>query len=76
MAQLDQIEGTLIMHFSHAITQDQELGMDFIKYARANKREALQPFNISLLLAISHIRRFEDAVRYVTLRQVNVSQFF
>ncbi|CAG8548944.1 1682_t:CDS:10 [Funneliformis mosseae] len=59
-SQLSHMEGTAIIHICFAITQDQELGSEFIKYIKSDKTSFLKPFSIACLLSIARIHRFED----------------
>ncbi|CAG8493114.1 15166_t:CDS:10 [Cetraspora pellucida] len=59
-AQLSHMEGTVIIHICFAITQDQELGNEFMKYVKMSKTALFIPFNISCLLSIARILRFKD----------------
>ncbi|CAG8485772.1 7895_t:CDS:10 [Dentiscutata heterogama] len=59
-AQLSHMEGTVIIHICFAITQDQELGNEFMKYVKMSKTTLFTPFNISCLLSIARILRFKD----------------
>ncbi|CAG8517853.1 10924_t:CDS:10, partial [Gigaspora rosea] len=59
-AQLSHMEGTVIIHICFAITQDQELGNEFMKYVKMSKTALFTPFNISCLLSIARILRFKD----------------
>ncbi|KAJ8317546.1 hypothetical protein KUTeg_005450 [Tegillarca granosa] len=59
-------EGTIILHISFAIKQDQELGREFIKFLKSgqqrNAASVLTSFNCALALSIAHIHRFEDQI--------------
>ncbi|CAG8563078.1 2562_t:CDS:10 [Ambispora leptoticha] len=59
---LSLIEGTVIIHITFAVKQDQELGAEYIKYVKSGKTMYLTPFNIACLLSIAKIHRFEDTV--------------
>ncbi|CAG8439164.1 9995_t:CDS:10 [Ambispora gerdemannii] len=59
---LSLIEGTVIIHITFAVKQDQELGAEYIKYVKSGKTMYLTPFNIACLLSIARIHRFEDTV--------------
>ncbi|PKC11484.1 hypothetical protein RhiirA5_354118 [Rhizophagus irregularis] len=59
-SQLSHMEGTVIIHICFAITQDQELGNEFIKYMKSGKTSSLKSFSIACLLSIARIHRFED----------------
>ncbi|KAK9764538.1 hypothetical protein K7432_007870 [Basidiobolus ranarum] len=60
-AQLSHMEGTVILHICFAIKQDQDLGSEFLKFVKSGKTRFLTVFNISCLLSIARIHRFEDA---------------
>ena len=47
--QLAVVEGTIILHITFAIKQDQELGRQFIKYLKV-RREIQLSFNLRILL--------------------------
>ncbi|XP_065071126.1 Fanconi anemia group I protein-like [Rhopilema esculentum] len=63
---LKQTKGTVIIHVTFAVKQDQELGREFLKYLKASRKgkeqDKLTPFNVSLALAISSIRRLQDNI--------------
>ncbi|XP_070540770.1 Fanconi anemia group I protein-like [Ptychodera flava] len=64
--QLRHMEGTIILHITFAIKQDQELGREFIKYLKAGQQgssaKILTPFNVALALSIARIHRFEESI--------------
>lgn len=63
--QLRHMEGTVILHITFAVKQDQELGKEFIKYLKAHQStpsSILTPFNIALALSIAQIHRFEETI--------------
>lgn len=57
---LRTIEGTIILHFSFAVKQDQELGASFIKMLK--KAERHSPFCVALALSFAKMHRFSNAV--------------
>ncbi|RHZ81659.1 hypothetical protein Glove_117g487 [Diversispora epigaea] len=61
-SQLSHMEGIVIIHICFAITQDQELGREFLKYMKSGKNSLLTPFNVACLLSIGRILRFKDLV--------------
>ncbi|CAJ0899192.1 5381_t:CDS:10, partial [Entrophospora sp. SA101] len=60
--QLNIMEGTIIIHINFAITQDQELGNEFLRYMKSGKASLLTPFNLCCLLSMARIHRFQDLV--------------
>ncbi|KAK2176099.1 hypothetical protein NP493_683g02030 [Ridgeia piscesae] len=64
--QLQQIEGTVILHVTFAIKLNQELGRELVKYLKAQQQlsgsQALAPFSVALALSVSRIQRFEDQI--------------
>ncbi|CAG2245059.1 FANCI [Mytilus edulis] len=63
---LRHTEGTVILHISFAVKQDQELGREFIKLLKSNQMrsaaQVLSPFNFALALCLARIHRFEDQI--------------
>ncbi|CAG5131997.1 unnamed protein product [Candidula unifasciata] len=63
---LRQIEGTVILHITQAVKQDQELGKELIKYLKiqqqASSSKVVSPFNLSLLLSVSQLHHFEEQI--------------
>ncbi|KAK3095680.1 hypothetical protein FSP39_017526 [Pinctada imbricata] len=63
---LKQTEGTVILHISFAVKQDQELGREFIKFLKANQAgsasKTMVPFVLALSLSLSRIHRFEEQI--------------
>jgi Fanconi anemia group I protein len=59
-------EGTVILHITFALKQDQELGKEFLKVLKVipNRLSAssLSPFTVALAMSVVRIHRFEDAV--------------
>ncbi|KAK2549510.1 Fanconi anemia group I protein [Acropora cervicornis] len=63
--QLRHMEGTVILHVTFAVKQDQELGKEFVKYLKTCQTtpgSILTPFNIALGLSIAQIHRFEETI--------------
>uniref|UniRef100_A0A670K3E3 FA complementation group I n=1 Tax=Podarcis muralis TaxID=64176 RepID=A0A670K3E3_PODMU len=64
--QLRHVEGTVILHIVLAITLDQDLGKELIKYLKTEQQgdlsKVLCPFSITILLSVTRIHRFEDQV--------------
>ncbi|XP_077992604.1 Fanconi anemia group I protein-like [Glandiceps talaboti] len=64
--QLRHMEGTIILHITFTIKQDQELGREFIKYLKAGQQgssaKILTQFNLALALSIARIHRFEESI--------------
>ncbi|CAG8499966.1 11646_t:CDS:10 [Paraglomus brasilianum] len=61
-SQVSHIEGTVLIHFCFAVKQDQELGVELIKYIKSEKSSGLTPFNLACLLSVARIHRFEDTI--------------
>ncbi|CAG8554981.1 4990_t:CDS:10 [Paraglomus occultum] len=61
-SQVSHIEGTVLIHLCFAVKQDQELGVELIKYIKSKKSSALTPFNLACLLSVARIHRFEDTI--------------
>ncbi|XP_062569094.1 Fanconi anemia group I protein-like [Saccostrea cucullata] len=62
---LRQTEGTIILHINLAISMDQELGREFIKFLKSNQSDTsrvLAPFVLALSLSLSRIHRFEGQI--------------
>ncbi|KAL3863875.1 hypothetical protein ACJMK2_005602 [Sinanodonta woodiana] len=63
---LRHTEGTIILHISFAVKQDQELGKEFVKTLKGNQQNSagkiMAPFNFALALSLSRIHRFEDQI--------------
>ncbi|CAH1782677.1 unnamed protein product [Owenia fusiformis] len=63
---LQHTEGTVILHITFAIKQDQDLGKEFLKYIKAchqsSPESALAPFNIALCLSIAKMHRFQEQI--------------
>ncbi|KAF9433039.1 hypothetical protein BGZ76_009963 [Entomortierella beljakovae] len=61
-SELSAIESTVILHFSFAVKQDQELGMELLKHIKSGKTAYLSSFSLACLMTMSRIHRFEDSV--------------
>lgn len=63
---LRHTEGTVILHISFAVKQDQELGREFVKCLKANQlcsaTKTLAPFSLALSLSLARIHRFEEQI--------------
>ncbi|KAF9927728.1 hypothetical protein FBU30_002931 [Linnemannia zychae] len=59
---LSAIESTVILHFSFAVRQDQELGVELLKHMKNGKTAYLSSFSLACLLTMIRIHRFEDGV--------------
>ncbi|XP_038070700.1 Fanconi anemia group I protein-like isoform X2 [Patiria miniata] len=63
---LRHMEGTVILHVTFAVKQDQELGREFIKFLKAGQMidssAILSPFNVALALSVAQIHRFEEPI--------------
>eukprot|EP00731_Ephydatia_muelleri_P020314 Em0013g41a len=58
-----QAEGTVILHVTFALKQDQELAKEFITSLKTpDSRASLSPFNVALALSIARLHRFESIV--------------
>ncbi|XP_078588448.1 Fanconi anemia group I protein-like [Branchiostoma floridae x Branchiostoma japonicum] len=64
--QLCHMEGTIILHITFAIKQDQDLGREFVKFLKAGQQgsltKILSPFNVALALSVARIQRFEEPI--------------
>lgn len=54
------VEGTIMLHLTFAIQQDQELGKLLVKMVKASPQ--LQPFGLALALSLTRVHRYQDAV--------------
>ncbi|OZJ03311.1 hypothetical protein BZG36_02261, partial [Bifiguratus adelaidae] len=72
--QLVAMEATVFLHLSYAVRQNQELGAEFIKYNKTNRRVFITSFNISCLLSMARIHRFEEPV--MELLKSSISAIF
>jgi hypothetical protein len=61
-SELSAIESTVILHFSYAVRQDQELGTELLKHMKNGKTAYLSSFSLACLLTMTRIHRFEDSV--------------
>ncbi|KAG0002734.1 hypothetical protein BGZ65_002376 [Modicella reniformis] len=61
-AELSAIESTVILHFSFAVKQDQELGTEMLKHMKSGKTAYLTSFGLACLMTMARIHRFEDSV--------------
>jgi hypothetical protein len=59
---IKQIEGTVILQICLGMNLDHSLGLQFIKYMKETKTSKLTKFNISLLLSMAKIHRYEDMI--------------
>nr|XP_054766661.1 Fanconi anemia group I protein-like [Lytechinus pictus] len=63
---LRHTEGTIIIHITFSIKQDQELGREFIKFLKSVQLRdcstVLAPFNVALALSVAQIHRFEEQI--------------
>ncbi|KAJ3299522.1 hypothetical protein HK104_008618 [Borealophlyctis nickersoniae] len=60
LATLARTEGTIILHITFAIKQDQELGQELLKWMKTGDTHTMTPFTVSLLLAMARIHRFQE----------------
>ncbi|KAF9574437.1 hypothetical protein EC968_006597 [Mortierella alpina] len=61
-SELSAIESTVILHFSFAVKQDQELGIALLKHMKSGKATYLSSFSLACLMTMARIHRFEDSV--------------
>ncbi|KAF9096291.1 hypothetical protein BGX29_008636 [Mortierella sp. GBA35] len=61
-SELSAIESTVILHFSYAVRQDQELGTELLKHMKNGKTAYLSSFSLACLMTMARIHRFEDSV--------------
>ncbi|KAF9968188.1 hypothetical protein BGZ70_006011 [Mortierella alpina] len=61
-SELSVIESTVILHFSFAVKQDQELGTALLKHMKSGKATYLSSFSLACLMTMARIHRFEDSV--------------
>ncbi|KAF9422171.1 hypothetical protein BGZ94_008642 [Podila epigama] len=61
-AELSAVQSTVILHFSFAVKQDQELGIELLKHMKSGKTAFLSSFSLTCLLTMARIHRFEDGV--------------
>ncbi|KAI9024281.1 FANCI solenoid 4-domain-containing protein [Phycomyces nitens] len=55
-------QGTVMLHISFAIKQDQDLGIELIKYLKAEKIKMLETFNMACLLSAARLHRLEETI--------------
>ncbi|XP_074642639.1 Fanconi anemia group I protein-like [Tubulanus polymorphus] len=64
--QLRYVEGTIMLHITFAVRQDQQLGRGIIKYIKTaevgSSKTSLCPFSLALALSLAKIHRFEKQV--------------
>lgn len=56
------MEGTVMLHISFAIKQDQDLGNELVKLIKSNKASQLEVFNVACLLSAARIHRLQDTI--------------
>lgn len=61
-SELSAVQSTVILHFSFAVKQDQELGTELLKHMKSGKLAFLSPFSLMCLLTMARVHRFEDSV--------------
>ncbi|KAG0326016.1 hypothetical protein BG000_001552 [Podila horticola] len=61
-SELSAVQSTVILHFSFAVKQDQELGTELLKHMKSGKLAFLSPFSLMCLLTMARVHRFEDNV--------------
>lgn len=61
-SELSAVQSTVILHFSFAVKQDQELGTELLKHMKSGKLAFLSPFSLTCLLTMARVHRFEDSV--------------
>ncbi|KAF8977816.1 hypothetical protein BGZ46_007093, partial [Entomortierella lignicola] len=61
-SELSAIESTVVLHFSFAVKQDQELGTELIKHMKSGKTAYLSSFSLACLMTMAKVHRFEDSV--------------
>eukprot|EP00833_Pecoramyces_ruminatium_P006442 jgi/Orpsp1_1/1180474/evm.model.c7180000073551.2 len=59
---IKQIEGTVILQICLGMNLDHNLGSQFIKFMKETKTLNLTKFNLSLLLSMAKIHRYEDTI--------------
>jgi Fanconi anemia group I protein len=55
-------EGTVMLHISFALKQDQDLGNELVKLIKSNKGSQLELFNVACLLTAARIHRLQDTI--------------
>lgn len=61
-SELSAVQSTVILHFSFAVKQDQELGTELLKHMKSGKLAFLSTFSLTCLLTMARVHRFEDSV--------------
>ncbi|KAF9581425.1 hypothetical protein BGW38_001552, partial [Lunasporangiospora selenospora] len=61
-SELCVIESTVILHFSFAVKQDQELGLELLKHMKSGKTAFLSSFSLECLMTMARVYRFESSV--------------
>jgi len=56
------VEGTVMLHISFALKQDQELGTELVKIVKSDKANQLELFNVACLLTAARIHRLQDTI--------------
>ncbi|CAO3580777.1 unnamed protein product [Absidia cylindrospora] len=69
-----RMEGTVMLHISFAIKQDQELGTELVKYIKSDKALLLEKFKMACLLSAARIHRLEDTI-FDLLKQTIISVY-
>ncbi|KAL9554015.1 hypothetical protein MBANPS3_002999 [Mucor bainieri] len=59
---LSRVEGTVMLHISFALKQDQELGSELVKIIKSDKANQLELFNVACLLTAARIHRLQDTI--------------
>lgn len=62
MQYYSRLEGTVMLHISFAIKQDQDLGNELVKLIKNNKSNQLKLFNVACLLSAARIHRLQDTI--------------
>ncbi|CAO3626334.1 unnamed protein product [Cunninghamella echinulata] len=57
-----RMEGTVMLHISFAIKQDQELGVELLKYMKNEKLFLTEKFRMACLLSVARIHRLEEPI--------------
>ncbi|KAF8935766.1 hypothetical protein BGZ58_004819, partial [Dissophora ornata] len=61
-SELSAIESNVILYFSFAVKQDQELGTELLKHMKSGKTAYLSSFSLACLMTMARIHRFVDNV--------------
>ncbi|CAO0793414.1 unnamed protein product [Mucor circinelloides] len=59
---ISRVEGTVMLHISFALKQDQELGTELVKIVKSDKANQLELFNVACLLTAARIHRLQDTI--------------